>query len=342
MTRKMLWVERAQELVFKESEIPPLKENEVLLKTCYSAICGSDLHLYHDAHPFIKAPSTIGHELSGIVTAVGSGVTKVGVGDLVAPEPILVCGECEYCLRGDYHMCNTVSYQYRKGQAGFADYFIVDERWAHKLPSHIDPMEAALVEPLSVAVHGVEKAGGMLGKSVAVFGAGAIGSFAAALCVKQGASKVWVIDINDYRLKLSSELSGAYALNSSKTDVVQEILGATDIGCDIVIECTGVEDCAIKSIEMVRKLGTIIQMGISSRPFRNYPYAKILSKEITLKGSQGYCFDFETSILLLETKSIDLKKYITDVFPYTGISEAFRKAADPASESMKILVSYAQ
>ncbi len=341
MIRKMAWVESAKNLRFRESEIPKLKPNEILLKTQYSAICGSDLHLYFDIHPFVKAPSTIGHELSGIVVEVGSEVKGYKEGDMVAPEPILVCGECEYCLRGNYHMCNSVSYQYRKGQAGFGDYFIVDSRWAHKVPSHVDPKEAALIEPLSVAVHGVEKAGEMLGKNVTVIGAGAIGTLAASLCRIKGAAKVWIIDINEYRLKKAEELSGAIGLNSKTTKVVDQIRDETNgMGCDIVIECTGVEACAIDAIEMVRKLGTIVQMGISSKNFESYPYAKILSKEIILKGSQGYCFDFEKSISIIETGKIDLKKYITDIFPHTQINEAFELVAAPDTESMKVLIHY--
>ena len=341
MMRKMAWVESAKKLIFKESEIPALNANDILLKTQYSAVCGSDLHLYHDVHPFIKAPSTIGHVLSGVVAAMGSNVKGFSVGDLIAPEPILVCGECEYCLRGEYHMCNSVSYQYRKGQAGYTDYFIVDARWAHKVPSGVDSKSAALIEPLSVAVHGVEKAGEMLGKTVTVIGSGAIGTLVAALCKEKGAAKVWIIDLNDYRLRKAEELSGATGLNSKTTDVVQAVIEATDdIGCDIVIECTGVEACAISALEMVRKLGIIVQMGISSRPFTNYPYAKILSKEITLKGSQGYCFDFEKAISLISAGRIDLTKYITDIFPYTQINEAFETVIAPDTKCMKALISY--
>lgn len=341
MNRIMAWVESADNLVFKESGIPDLKANDILLKTQYSAVCGSDLHLYHDVHPFVKAPSTIGHELSGVVVAMGSNVKGYEIGDLIAPEPILVCGECEYCLQGEYHMCNSVSYQYRKGQAGFADYFIVDARWAHKVPSNVDAKAAALIEPFSVAIHGVEKAGEMLAKTVAVIGAGTIGTLAASLCREKGAAKVWIIDLNDYRLKKAEELSGATGLNSKSADVVQTVLEATKgIGCDTVIECTGVEACAVNALEMVRKLGTVVQMGISSRPFSNYPYSKILSKEITLKGSQGYCFDFEKAISLVAAGRIDLTKYITDIFPYTQINEAFKTVTAPDTKCMKALISY--
>lgn len=341
MLRKMAWVEKANRIEFRETEIPKLKPEEVLLKTQYSAICGSDLHLYYDKHPFVKAPSTIGHELSGVVVEIGSSVKGIKKGDLIAPEPILVCGECDYCIRGEYHMCNNVSYQYRRGQAGFTDYFIVDARWAHKVPPHVDAKSAALIEPLSVAIHGVEKAGELLGKNVTVIGAGAIGTLVASVCKLKGAAKVWIIDLNNHRLKMAEKLSEAKGLNPNDINVVEEVIEKTNgLGCDVVIECTGVEGCAKDALAMVRKLGTIVQMGISSKHFTDYPYANLLSKEITLKGSQGYCFDFETAISILEEGRIDLSKYITDIFPYTEINEAFETVASPSTKSMKILIKY--
>ena len=112
------------------------------------------------------------------------------------------------------------------------------------------------------------------------------------------------------------------------------------MGCDIVIECTGVEDMRHRCHRDGKKVGTIVQMGISSKNFESYPYAKILSKEIILKGSQGYCFDFEKSISIIETGKIDLKKYITDIFPHTQINEAFELVAAPDTESMKVLIHY--
>jgi 2-desacetyl-2-hydroxyethyl bacteriochlorophyllide A dehydrogenase len=238
-------------------------------------------------------------------------------------------------------MCNSVSYQYRKGQAGFGDYFIVDQRWAHKIPSQISAKEATLIEPLSVAVHGVEKAGSMLGKTVTVIGAGTIGTLVAALCREKGAAKVWIVDLNDYRLQIAEKLSGAESLHAKALDIVQNVKDATrGMGCDIVIECTGAEVCAVQALEMVRKLGTVVQMGISPKPFSNYSYSKILAKEITLKGSQGYCFDFEKSIALIQAGRLNLKQYITDIFSYTQINEAFETVMAPDTKCMKALISY--
>ena len=342
MKRNMALVTEARHVSYEQFDIPELAPNQVLIKTSYASVCGSDLHLYYDVHPYVKAPCTIGHELSGRIIETGSDVKGLTKGDLVVPEPVLVCGACEYCLNGNYHMCTSISFQYRKGQAGFTDYFVVDERWAHKVPESVGEKGAALVEPFSVAVHGVKKAGNLLGKTVAIYGAGAIGAMAALVCRLEGASKVWLIDRNNKKLEISSRLTGAETINnftSEPPSVINEATGG--IGCDVVIECTGHEECAGEALDCVCKMGKVIQIGISSGNFKSYPYSRILQKEITLLGSQGYCFDFEMSLALLDSGKVDLSSFVTHEFPWKDIEKAFTLAADPQTDSMKIVLKYA-
>ena len=341
MTRKMAIVKKAGEVVFEESIIPALRENEVLLKTSYSSICGSDLHLFHDTHPFAKAPSAIGHELSGRIVAVGNAVKSLDLGDLVVPEPVLVCGVCGYCMGGSYHMCKNISFQYRRGQSGFSDYFIVEDRWAHRVPAHIGDKAASLVEPLAVAVHAVRKAGDMLAKSALVIGVGAIGTLTAHVCKVAGASKISIIDPNIKRLRIAEDLTGAEGVHVGGQSPVSALMQVTKgAGYDVVFECTGLEECACDAVEVVKKLGVIVQIGISKQNFRDYPYARLLQKEITLRGSQAYCFDFERAIECLVSGVMDMTPYITHEFHADQLREAFELASLPDTDSMKILVRY--
>lgn len=339
--RKMAWVDRPGHLEIRESVLPEPQADEVVIKTAFSAICGSDLHLYRGMHPFVKIPCTIGHELAGYVAAVGSAVTAVKVGDLVVPEPILTCGHCENCLRGNYHMCREVSYGYRKGQAGFGDYYVCRERWVHPLPPGTDPRAAALTEPLSVAIHGVEKAGNLFGRTVAVLGAGTIGALAAAVCAVKGAEKIFLVDRSPFRLELAGNAAGARQINAAACDPVEAILEQTDgVGCDVVVECTGAEQRIVQAVELAAQMGTIVQLGIPTRPLDGFPYAKILQKELTLRGSQGYCFDFEKAVGLICSGQISLERYITGEFPFDKINDAFSAVSAQGAEHMKVIIRY--
>lgn len=339
--RKMAWVDRPGHLEIRESTLSEPRADEVIIKTAFSAICGSDLHLYRGSHPFVKLPCTIGHELAGYVAAVGSDVTAVKVGDLVVPEPILTCGHCRNCLRGNYHMCREVSYGYRRGQAGFGDYYVCRERWVHSLPPGTDLRAAALTEPLSVVIHGVEKAGDLLGKTVAVLGAGTIGALAAAVCAIKGAGRIFLVDRSPFKLNLAGGASGAEQINANTCSPVETILKQTHgTGCEVVVECTGMQERIVQAAELASQMGTIIQLGISTRPLDGFPYAKILQKELTIRGSQGYCFDFEKAVGLIRSGRISLVRYITGEFPFEQINDAFAAVSTQGANHMKVIIRY--
>ena len=142
---------------FQERALPELGTKDVLIKVKAASICGSDLHVYKGKHPSAPLPVAVGHEVSGEVVRIGGNVSGVALSDRVAVEPVIACGKCHFCLRGKYHLCTKISFQYRQGQGGFAPYFVVNERWLHKLPEDISYEEGALIEPLAVAIHAVTK-----------------------------------------------------------------------------------------------------------------------------------------------------------------------------------------
>ena len=225
--RKMLWVTAPDTLEIRETPLDAPGPGMVRIKTAYSALCGSDMHLYHGKHPFVKLPSTIGHELSGVIDAVGPEVSGLKPGDRVVPEPILTCGVCDNCRRGNYHMCRNVSFGYRKGEAGYGTYYMCSADRIHLIPEGISLKAAALTEPLSVAVHGAEKAGNLLGKTVAVLGAGTIGALTAAVCRAKGAGRVMIVDRSEFRLDLAAGPIRAEKINALEKDPVDAVLELT-------------------------------------------------------------------------------------------------------------------
>ncbi len=199
-------------IAFQEKTLAPLGDHDVLVKIKAAAICGSDLHLYKGLHPSVKLPSAVGHEAAGEVVEIGKSVTKHQVGDRVTIEPVIACGTCEYCVRGDYHLCANISFQYRKGQGAFSPWFIVHEDRAFRLPDNISYEEGALVEPLSVALHAVKRSGIRLGHTSAIFGAGAIGILVSMLSRQAAGIGSFICDIHPYRLQKALDLGARQAI----------------------------------------------------------------------------------------------------------------------------------
>ncbi len=339
--RKMLWVMAPDQLEVKETPLREPGPGEVRIRTAFSALCGSDMHLYHGMHPFVKLPSTIGHELSGVVEAVGEGVESIRPGDRVVPEPIITCGVCENCRRGNYHMCRTVTFGYRVGEAGYGTRYFCREDRVHLVPEGISLKAAALTEPLSVAVHGAEKAGNLLGKTVAVLGAGTIGALTAAVCKAKGAACVMLVDRSDFRLALAADHIGAVKINALEGDPVAAVKTLTGgRGAEVVLECTGAAVRIREALQMAAQLGTVVQLGISRAPMDEYPYALILQKELCVMGAQGYCFDFPKALSLISSKTVDPLHYVTAEFPFSRVAEAFELFDTSGGKQMKLLISY--
>jgi len=313
------------------------KASQVVVKIVSSAICGSDLHIFKGKHPSAPLPVTIGHEFAGDVVAVGSGVTKVKVGDRVTVEPVIVCGKCLACRSGNYGHCENISFTYRNGDGAMADYITVLEHYVYKLPEHLSYDAGALIEPLSVAVHAVRRADIKLGEKVLVIGAGAIGILIAALCKRSGASEVAVVDFSPKRLSVALEVGATVAINPSKQDVYDIISEITNgIGMDKTFECVGLEATFNQAMMTLRKNGLATIVGIFENPNITIPAIRFITHEIKVQGSQGYCWDFP--IALEMSKQIDLEKLITHKFNLEDLQQALETCLDRNSGALKVMI----
>jgi 2-desacetyl-2-hydroxyethyl bacteriochlorophyllide A dehydrogenase len=313
--------------------------DEVVIKVKAAAICGSDLHLYRGRHPSAQLPSAVGHEIAGDVYAVGKNVKQFCEGDRVTIEPLIACGKCEFCLRGQYHLCAQISFQYRKGQGGFAPYFIVQEDRAYKLPDNVAYAEGALVEPLSVALHAVKKSGIRLGQTSAIFGAGAIGLLVLMLAQHASGSKIFISDVRPSRLRKASELGAWRVIDSRQEDAVQVILEQTQqMGVDHAFEAVGLETTLIQTLNIVKKGGVVTLLGIFEELQATIPVNLFIQRELTLSGSQGYNWDFPDSLKLLERGMVDLKPLISHRLPLERLSSGFEILSAPDSEAIKVLI----
>ena len=324
---------------FQESRIPELISHEVLIKVKAAAICGSDLHLFKGKHPFAKLPVAVGHEIAGQVIKTGIEVTKVNEGDRVTVEPVIVDGNCDYCRAGKYHLCENISFQYRQGQGGFASYFVANENWVHILPENLTYEQGALLEPLSVAVHAVNKAQLGIGDNIAIFGDGAIGLLILMAAKFIGGGELHVVGIQQHRLKLAKELGATSVINNLKQNAPDLIAECTSQkGVEAAFEAVGIETTLVQSLKVLKKGGRAVLVGIFEQPEITIPANLFIQKEIILAGSQGYNWDFQRALKMVESGMLPLGKLVTHRVPLQKLQEGFELLMDEENRAVKVVV----
>ena len=337
MRTRMGIVQSAGSAELVEREVAKAGENQVIIAVKACSICGGDLHIYKGKHPSAPLPVALGHELAGAVVQVGAKVNTLRVGDRVTVEPVLACGECLPCRTGLYGYCHNLSFHYRRGQGAMADYFVVDARYVYKLPDHLSYEAGALIEPLAVAVHAVKRAKITLGDKVAIMGAGPIGILVAAVCRAAGAEEIIVVDIADIRLETAMAMGATRTVNSmreSVVEVVREMTGGRGIGK--TFECVGREETFVQAMTCLCKGGQATMLGIFEQPTIEIPATMFVAQEITVQGSQGYCWDFETALGL--TNKIDMGRIISHEFALSDIDKAMKTALDAKEKAVKIIL----
>ena len=313
------------------------KAHQVVVKIISSAICGSDLHIFKGKHPSAPLPVTIGHEFSGDVVAIGSDVCNIKVGDRVTVEPVIVCGKCNSCKKGDYGYCENISFTYRNGDGAMADYITVEEPYIYKLPEHLSYNAGALIEPLAVATHAVKRADIKMGEKILILGAGTIGLLIAALCKRNGATEIAIVDFSQERLELALELGATNTIDPSRQDVYEVAKELTEgIGMDKTFECVGLEVTFHQAMMSLRKNGLATIVGIFENPNINIPVTRFITHEIRVQGSQGYCWDFP--IALEMSKEIDLERLVTHTFKLDDLQKALETSLDRDSGAIKVIV----
>ncbi len=340
MQHPMAVVTSPGKLEFIQRTLPSLGPTDVLLRVKACSICGGDIHLYKGKHPLASLPMAIGHEISGEVMEIGGGASKISVGDRVAVEPVVTCGDCYFCLRGEYHLCQNIRYQYSAGQGGFTPYFVVPERWVHRLPDSISYEEGSLLEPLAVAVHAARKADLGLGRSAAIFGAGGIGLFLLQAVKAAGCGKVVISDLLEHRLKTALSLGASLAVNAGQEDPVERIFKETGgLGVDRSFEAVGLEKTFQQSAQVLKKGGICVLIGLFEDPLNvHFPVNLFVQREIQIRGCRGYCWDFQAGLELIRAGQVQLKPLISHQLPLSDLPKAFDILLDPQSKAIKVVI----
>jgi len=310
-------------------------EGEVRVRIERCGVCGSDLHCFRGHSPL--PPSCPGHEMSGIVDAVGRGVGDVREGDRVAVEPLVRCGACALCRRGDYHLCTRLALCGVHRPGGMATHLLVPAYAAFPLPSSVDFELGALAEPVAVAVHAARLAG--IGKEsrVLVLGAGTIGLCAVAAARHLGAGHVAITARHPQQRALAEALGTDQVLAPDDLRSLQQ-------RPDVVLETVGGEATTVADAVMaVARGGTVVMIGLFEKTPAFDPGVMLL-KEVRLVGSMvynrppGQAADFDLALEVLAERGTALRGLVTHTFPLTSVQEAFETAADKTSGAVKVML----
>lgn len=337
-------LENKRVLTYKDVPTPEPGPGHVRLKVKATSICGSDIKRYVDGHRMY--PLILGHETSGIIDRVGSGVSESYIDRHAAIIPLVPCFKCIQCERGYYSACHSYSFIGSRQSGGFAEYVDLPERNIFILPEDIPFEHAALIEPSTVARHMLALGDFKRWQTAIVLGAGSIGLMLVQWLRILGTSQIIVTDIAENSLKIASRVGAHVTLNPSKVDVIKEVQKWVDDGADLALEATGVPQVLEQTLSVTRPRGKVVLAG-------NQPLAKslpltfvetMMRREISLIG----CFmsysapfpghEWTETVAALSDGSLDMEALISHRFSLSKVPEIFERIGAHQLEHHKILL----
>ena len=343
---KAAYLVAAKQFELRDLPDPSPPEDGLVLKVEACGVCGSDLRRWKEGLPTGGEPVVPGHEIAGVVTAVGKSQSEYAPGDRLAVAPDIHCGRCEHCRRGRYNLCDNLRFLgITPGfPGGFAEKIaltgeVLSNGVVHRMPESLSYAQGALAEPCSSVLATHERIRTGLGDWVLILGAGPIGCIHIAVAKARGA-RVILSEPASIRRELAQRFSPEWIIDPSSEDLVVHVREITrGAGADVVICANPVASTQTQAVEAVNKGGKVILFGglPRSNPMTTLDANRIHYGEIEVTGSFSYHPSFhEKALQVLQAKQIPSEKLITHSFSFDQVSEAFETAA--AGDSLKVLV----
>ena len=337
----------AKDLRIDNTELPAPGDQQLLVDVAYGGICGSDLHYYQHGGfgtVRIRQPIALGHEVSGVVAGLGAGVTGLRTGQRIAISPSRPCGHCRFCQAGQHNQCLKMRFYssampFPHIQGAFSEQLIIDAHQAHPVADHLCLSEAALAEPLSVGLHAIQRAGGVLGKQVLVTGCGPIGSLLIGALRRAGAASIVAADIADRPLQCAREMGADITVNLRTQAQALDAYKVDKGQFDAVFEASGSEAALRLGLDVIVPRGVLVTIGMGGDV--NLPMTQLVAKEVDLRGTFRFHAEFATAVRFLNDGLVNGKPVITAVLPVDRAIEAFDLAADK-SRSLKVQISFSE
>lgn len=339
-------VHAPHDLRVEEIEVPPPAAGEVTVHIQAGGICGSDLHYYH-AGGFgavrIRQPMILGHEISGVVGAIGSGVTGITAGMRVAVNPSLPCGHCRFCQEGSQRHCLDMRFmgsamRFPHVQGGFRQGLTVPASLAIPIPDSMTMAEAAMAEPLSVCLHAIRQAGPLAGRRVLVTGCGPIGALTVLAASFAGAAEIVATDLSSYPLGYAERCGATAVHDIGKAPDALAAYAANKGHFDVMFECSGSSAALRGAFEALRPGAVIVQVGIGGDV--TFPGSVLVAKEFQLRGTFRFDLEFPLAVELMASRRLDVRALVTDTMPIADAVAAFDLASD-RQRAMKVHLSFA-
>lgn len=337
---KSVKVKQPGELAIIEESIPRLLDSKsVLVKVKAAGICGSDISIYKGTSPVATYPRVIGHEFAGEITEIGQDVHHLSIGDHVSINPVISCGHCNACKKGRGNVCKNLTVIGVHTDGGFREYLSVPASNAMKVPSFIPWEQAAIIEPYTVAAQVNSRGGVKHGDTILILGAGPI-AIAVLQVAKMKGARVIITDLVDERLNMAKEAGADFVINTSHTDLKEEVMKITDNeGVDISIDAACVGITLLQAVSCTGPGGVVVTMGFSNKP-SNLQELSITMNELDLRGTRLNNEKFPEVISWVEDGKLDLTKIITDRFDFREILNAFEKIKSNPESTSKVILTF--
>lgn len=365
LTHKAAVLYGPQDLRIQDVETVLPEPHQVQLRIRATGICGTDMHYFQNAKNgifVVKSPLILGHEAAGEIVAVGNASGDFKIGDRVVFEPQRPCETCRFCRRGVYNLCPNMKFTGSASanppvQGSLQQLYNHSAKFVYKLPESISWEEAAVIEPLAVAIHAINRSDLRTGQSVLVIGAGAVGLLCASVARVAGASRVTIVDIEQSRLNFATgKVQGVEAVADdsvlipmkAKEGEAKEDFATRTAGMvlnlspekeqfDVVFECTGVESCVNTGIHAVRSRGKVVLVGMGA-PMQSLHIGAAAVREVDLLGLWRYSHTFEPAIDLVRSGRVNLKSMVTHQYSLENAAAALCMALARPQELVKCVI----
>ena len=333
-------LQQPKNFILVDRTVPVVGPGEVVVRTAATAVCHTDLDMYLGHHPGVRYPVVLGHEATGTITDVGPQVQGLQPGQNVIINPVISCGQCDCCRRGDEHLCRKAGIIGREFDGSLGQYVRLAARYVHRLPPQLPLAEATLIETLATVRHAQLRASITAADSVVVLGQGTTGLLHTRLAVLTGAKPVIAVSRTSTKVDLATLMGAHYAARASAETAVDEVRRLTEgAGADVVIDTVGSAGTLRAGIDMLRPGGRFVSFSLGHEAFTGLTAFDLYFKEITIIGARALTSpDMAPAIKLVASGKVDASVFITARYPLDQVAAAFEEYERNPSQILRIVI----